>query len=306
MPSNKLKNNLHLHFLVFIAGFTAILGELVSIKAVPLVWYRMVVAGIIIFLYIKIAKINTKVPKLAILKFFGAGIIIALHWITFFAAINQANVSIALAMFSTGAFFASLIEPVFYKRKINRYEMLFGLMVSIGVYIILDSEIKYLTGILLGISAAFCSALFAVINGRFVEKYDASVISFYEFIGGVAFISVFLFFSNDGFSLEFFQLVSEDWLYILILASICTAYAFIASVHIMKYISPFTVMLTYNLEPIYGIILAIVIFGSDEIMSANFYYGAILILFTVLIDGLMKSKPNLFSKKVKDEHQKRN
>ena len=306
MPSNKLKNNLHLHFLVFIAGFTAILGELVSIKAVPLVWYRMVIAGIIIFLYIKIAKINTKVPKSAILKFFMAGIIIALHWITFFAAINQANVSIALAMFSTGAFFASLIEPVFYKRKINRYEMLFGLMVSIGVYIILDSEIKYLTGILLGISAAFCSALFAVINGRFVEKYDASVISFYEFIGGVVFISVFLFFTNDGFSLEFFQLKSEDWLYIFILASICTAYAFIASVHIMKYISPFTVMLTYNLEPIYGIILAILIFGSDEIMSANFYYGAILILFTVLIDGLLKSNPKIFGKKAKDEYKKRN
>ena len=306
MPSNKIKNNLHLHFLVFIAGFTAILGELVSIKAVPLVWYRMVIAGIIMFLYIKIAKINTKVPKSAILKFFAAGIIIALHWITFFAAINQANVSIALAMFSTGAFFASLIEPVFYKRKINRYEILFGLMVSIGVYIILDSEIKYLTGILLGISAAFCSALFAVINGRFVEKYDASVISFYEFIGGVVFISVFLFFTNDGFSQEFFQLVTEDWLYILILASICTAYAFIASVHIMKYISPFTVMLTYNLEPIYGIILAIIIFGSDEIMSANFYYGAILILFTVLIDGLIKNNPNIFSKKAKDEYKKRN
>ena len=113
MPNNKLKNNLHLHFLVFIAGFTAILGELVSIKAVPLVWYRMVIAGIIIFLYIKIAKINTKVPKSAILKFFMAGIIIAVHWITFFASINEANVSIALAMFSTGAFFASLIEPIF-------------------------------------------------------------------------------------------------------------------------------------------------------------------------------------------------
>jgi len=296
MPSNKLKHNLHLHFLVFIAGFTAILGELVSIKAVPLVWYRMVIAGILMFIYIKIIKINTKVPKLAMFKFFIAGIIIALHWITFFASINQANVSIALAMFSTGAFFASLIEPIFYKRKINQYEILFGIMVSIGVYIILDSEIKYLTGILLGISAAFCSSLFAVINGRFVEKYDASVISLYEFIGGVVFISVFLFFSNNGFSREFFQLAPDDWLYILILASICTAYAFIGSVHIMKYISPFTVVLTYNLEPVYGIILAIMIFGSDEIMSSNFYYGAILILITVLIDGLMKSKPYFFKK----------
>ena len=302
MPSNKLKHNLHLHFLVFIAGFTAILGELVSIKAVPLVWYRMVIAGILMFIYIKITKINTKVPNLAMFKFFIAGIIIALHWITFFASINESNVSIALAMFSTGAFFASLIEPIFYKRKINQYEILFGIMVSIGVYIILDSEIKYLTGIVLGISAAFCSSLFAVINGRFVEKYDASVISLYEFIGGVVFISVFLFFSNDGFSREFFQLASDDWLYILILASICTAYAFIGSVHIMKYISPFTVVLTYNLEPVYGIILAIMIFGSDEIMSSNFYYGAVLILITVLIDGLMKRRSNSFKKHTHDEY----
>ena len=302
MPSNKLKHNLHLHFLVFIAGFTAILGELVSIKAVPLVWYRMVIAGILMFIYIKITRIDTKVPKLAIFKFFIAGIIIALHWITFFASINESNVSIALAMFSTGAFFASLIEPIFYKRKINQYEILFGIMVSIGVYIILDSEIKYLTGIVLGISAAFCSSLFAVINGRFVEKYDASVISLYEFIGGVVFISVFLFFSNDGFSREFFQLASNDWLYILILASICTAYAFIGSVHIMKYISPFTVVLTYNLEPVYGIILAIMIFGSEEIMSSNFYYGAVLILITVLIDGLMKRRSNSFKKHTHDEY----
>ena len=302
MPSNKLKHNLHLHFLVFIAGFTAILGELVSIKAVPLVWYRMVIAGILMFIYIKITKINTKVPNLAMFKFFIAGIIIALHWITFFASINESNVSIALAMFSTGAFFASLIEPIFYKRKINQYEILFGIMVSIGVYIILDSEIKYLTGIVLGISAAFCSSLFAVINGRFVEKYDASVISLYEFIGGVVFISVFLFFSNDGFSREFFQLASNDWLYILILASICTAYAFIGSVHIMKYISPFTVVLTYNLEPVYGIILAIMIFGSEEIMSSNFYYGAVLILITVLIDGLMKRRSNSFKKHTHDEY----
>ena len=290
MLSDKFKNNLHLHFLVFVAGFTAILGELVSIKAVPLVWYRMVIAGILMFLYIKVTKINTKVSLSAIGKFFIAGVIIALHWITFFASINQANVSIALAMFSTGAFFASLIEPIFYKRKIIWYEIFFGVMVAIGVYIILDSEIKYLTGILLGISAAFCSSLFAVINGRFVEKYDASVISFYEFIGGVLFISIFLSFSNEGFSKEFFKLDANDWLYIMILASICTAYAFIGSVHIMKFISPFTVVLTYNLEPVYGIILAILIFGSDEIMSANFYYGAILILVTVLIDGLVKSE----------------
>ena len=288
--NNKLRNNLHLHLLVFIAGFTAILGELISIDAIPLVWYRMTLAGILMFLYLKISKRNIKVTRGTLLNFFIAGIIIALHWITFFESINRANISITLAMFSTGAFFAALIEPIFYNRKISGYEVFFGLLVAIGVYIILDSEIKYLTGILLGISAAFFSSLFAVINGKFVEKHDAAVISFYEFIGGVTFISGYLLFTKEGFSQDFFTLSAEDWLYLSILASICTAYAFIGSVHIMKYISPFTVVLTYNLEPIYGIILALLIFGSSEVMSVNFYYGAILILGTVLIDGLLKNK----------------
>ncbi len=297
MPNSKLQNNLHLHFLVFIAGFTAILGELISIEAIPLVWYRMVIAGVLMFLYIKIRKINSAVSSAAMLRFFIAGIIIALHWITFFASINEANISIALAMFATGAFFTSLIEPIFYKRKIIKYEIVFGLMVAIGVSIILDSEIKYLTGILLGISAAFFSSLFAVINGKFVEKYDASIISLYEFIGGVVFISLYLLFSDDGFSKDFFKLNSNDWIYISILASVCTAYAFIGSVHIMKYISPFTVVLTYNLEPVYGIILAIAIFGNSEIMSINFYVGAVLILLTIFMNMMLKVKPKIFKLK---------
>ena len=251
MQNVKLKHNLHLHVLVFIAGFTAILGELITIEAFSLVWYRMVIAGILMLIYIKILKIDIKVSPKNMLKFLLAGIIIALHWITFFAAINASNVSIALAMFSTGAFFASFIEPIFYKRKIIGYEIVFGLIVIIGVVLIVNSEMQYLNGIILGVSSAFFSSLFAVINGRFVEKHNATVISFYEFIGGVVFISVYLAFSDKGFSTQFFNLPNSDWLYIIVLASVCTAYAFIAAVHIMQYISPYTVVLSYNLEPVY-------------------------------------------------------
>ncbi len=297
MQNDKLKHNLHLHLLVFIAGFTAILGELITIEAFSLVWYRMLIACIIMFVYIKIKRINIKISIEQLVKFLLAGVIIALHWITFFAAINASNVSIALAMFSTGAFFASFIEPIFYKRKVNGYEIIFGIVVILGVYIIINSEIKYLNGILLGISSAFLSSLFAVINGRLVERNDATVISFYEFIGGVIFISVYLLFSADGFTESFFILPTNDWIYIGILASVCTAYAFIAAVHIMMYISPFTVVLTYNMEPVYGIILALLFFGESELMSPNFYYGAILILLTVVIDAVMKNKPNLFKVK---------
>lgn len=289
MPNAKTKNYLHLHFLVFIAGFTAILGELISIGSTALVWYRMLIAGVLMFAYIKIIKLKIRVGTKAKLKFFGAGIIIALHWITFFEAINQSNVSITLAMFSTGAFFASFIEPLIYKRRIIWYEIIFGIIVIIGVFLITQSEIKYLNGILLGISSALFSTLFAVINGRFIEVHQATVISFYEFISGVVFLTLFILVFQDGFSVDYFNLSTKDWIYLIILASVCTAYAFIGSVDVMRLISPYTVILTYNLEPIYGIALALLLFPETEIMSTQFYYGAILILITVLMDAVMKN-----------------
>ena len=290
MPSAKFKNQLHLHFLVFIAGFTAILGELISLEAIPLVWYRMLIASLLMFGFIKIKKISLTVSFKTILKFFLAGIVIALHWITFFAAIKVSNISITLAMFSTGAFFASLIEPIFYKRKIIPYEIMFGLLVITGVFMIMQTEIKYLLGICLGITSALFSSLFAVINGKFVEQYNASTISFYEFISGVFFISLYIAFSNDGFDAAFFKLSKEDWLYLGILASVCTAYAFIASVYVMRYITPYSVVLTYNLEPIYGIFLALVFFPQTEVMTPIFYIGAGLIICTVLMNALVKYK----------------
>lgn len=299
MLNDKLKNYLHLHFLVFIAGFTAILGELITITAVPLVWFRMAIATILIGIYITISKTKVKLPIQAIAKLSIAGVIIALHWITFFGAIDVSNISITLAMFSTGAFFASLIEPIIYKRKIIWYEILFGLLVIIGVFIITQSEIKYIYGIILGITSAFLSSLFAVLNGKFLEKYSATSISFYEFISGVAFITIFLLIFYDGFSLEFFKLPTLDYVYLFILASVCTAYAFIASVYVMRYISPYTVVLTYNLEPIYGIILAIILFPEKETMTTNFYYGAAIILGVVLLNGILKNKKALKRKKLK-------
>lgn len=289
MPNAKFKNYFHLHFLVFIAGFTAVLGELITIKAIPLVWYRMVFASVLMFIYIKTRKVKLKITPKAILRFSIAGIIIALHWITFFGAIDEANISIALAMFSTGAFFASFIEPIIYKRSIIWYEIVFGIIVIIGVFIITQSEMKYITGILLGILSAFLSSLFAVLNGKFLEEHKATVISFYEFLSGVLFISIYILFFGDGFSIAFFDLSQSDLGYLFILASVCTAYAFIASVYVMKLISPFTVVLTYNLEPIYGIIMAIALFPEKENMSTNFYYGAIIILTTVLLNGLLKN-----------------
>ncbi|WP_445736438.1 DMT family transporter [Mariniflexile sp.] len=298
MLNVKLKNHLHLHFLVFIAGFTAILGELITITAIPLVWFRMVMASILIFVYVKVAKVNMSIKPKSLLRLSIAGIIIALHWITFFGAIDVSNVSITLAMFSTGAFFASLIEPIIYKRRIIWYEILFGVIVVLGVLVITQSEMKHINGIILGISSAFLSSLFAVLNGTFLKQHTATVISFYEFLSGVLFISIYILIFGGGFSVEFFNLSLSDFGYLFILASICTAYAFIAAVHVMKVISPYTVVLSYNLEPVYGIFIAVLLFPEKEIMSLYFYYGAIIIFTTILLNAILKNLRYLKRKRI--------
>ena len=289
MQSVKIQNYIHLHFLIIIAGFTAILGELITLDAIHLVWYRMSIGAVLMLVYILAKKTTLRIPLKVLLSLSVAGVIIALHWITFFAAINVSNISITLAMFSTGAFFASFIEPLFFKRKIIGYEILFGLIVIVGIVLITQTELKFILGIVLGISSALFSTLFAVLNGKFVQHYPPSIISFYEFISGILFMSVFLAFREDGFNHAFFQISSSDWIYLLILASVCTAYAFIVSVHVMKYITPYTVVLTYNLEPIYGIILALVFFPESETMRPMFYVGAGIIIFTVLLNAVFKN-----------------
>ena len=287
MQNDNVKSYLHLHLIVFIWGFTAILGELISLDALPLVWFRMLMAVSFIAIFIFYKKINLTIPRKTLVAFLLLGFVIALHWLTFFKAIKVSNVSVTLACLSTGAFFTSFLEPILYKRKVVWYEVFFGLIVVGGLYIIFNFEGDYYLGIILALTSAFLSALFSVINGKYAKMYDSTVISFYELFGGVLCFSIYLLFTGS-FSREFFILQPSDWIYLLILSSICTAYAFIASVKVMKYISPYTVMLTINLEPIYGIILALLIFKDKEKMSQEFYFGAVIILLTVVLNGIIK------------------
>lgn len=289
MLSDNAKSYLHLHWIVFIWGFTAVLGRLITLDALPLVWFRMLFAVGFIFIYIKIKKVPLKLPKKVLLKFLVAGLVIALHWFTFFRAIKVSNVSITLACLSTGAFFTSIIEPIFFNKKVVWYEILFGLVVVFGLTIIFNVEGKYMEGIILALISAFLSASFAVINSKFVKDYDPTIISFYELLGGVLFFSIFIM-GTSGFDTKFFQLTNNDFMYLMILSSVCTAYAFIASTAVMKFLSPYTVMLTINLEPIYGIVLAVLIFKDKEQMSPAFYVGAAVILITVILNGIIKSR----------------
>lgn len=291
MPKNNLKNYLQLHFLVFIWGFTAILGALITIDAIPLVWYRMGLATLFVFVYILFTKLSLKISFKSMIKFIIGGVLIASHWIFFFLAIKVSNVSVALVSMSTGALFTSLIEPFFFKRKLIPLELLFGLIVVSGLYLIFNVESEYTLGIVYALIAAFLSALFTVLNGLYIKKHDATVISFYQLLFGVAFITVYVF-ATTGFTFKDFNLTNSDIFYLFILSSICTAYAFVISVKIMKFLTPYTVMLTINLEPIYAIILALIIFGDKEKMSPQFYIGAIIIIATIITNGLLKNKKN--------------
>src|SRR5690554_5190041 len=289
MPNVKLKSYLHLHFIVFIWGFTGVLGELISVGSFEKVWYRMSIAFALVGIYVWYKKISLKIPLKLLLVFIVCGFVITLHWVAFFEAIEVSNVSVTLATLSTKAFFASILEPIFYRRKIIGYEVFFGLLVMLGLYIIYDVNGNFLYGIALALIAAFLSASFSIINGKFAGKYSSSYISFYQVLGGVLFITGYLFFS-DELNSDFFVLSTSDFIYLMILGSICTAYTFVASIDVMKHLSPYTVMLTINLEPVYGIILAIILFPETEKMSTGFYIGAGIIILTILANGYFKLK----------------
>jgi drug/metabolite transporter (DMT)-like permease len=291
MRNDNLKSYLNLHLIVFIWGFTAILGALITIDADNLVWYRMLIAMFFLGGFIAFKKKSFQVPVKEFFKLIFVGLLIALHWIFFFKAIHVSNVSITLSIFSLGAFFASLLEPLFYGRKVLWYEVFFGLVIIAGLALILQVEIKYLTGVYYALAAIILGVLFTLMNGKLISDHEPSVITFYEFGAGVFFITIYFLFQGK-FTADFFQMSLNNWVLLLILASICTAYAFTASVKVMQRLTPYTVMLTTNLEPVYGIVLAYFILGGKEKMSVEFYIGAVIIIITVILNGVFKHYQN--------------
>src|SRR6218665_1518991 len=291
MRNDNLKSYLNLHLIVFIWGFTAILGALITIDANNLVWYRMLIAMVFLGGFIAFKKQSFQVPVKEFFKLIFVGLLIALHWIFFFKAIHVSNVSITLSIFSLGAFFASLLEPLFYGRKVLWYEVLFGLVIIAGLALILQVEIKYLTGVYYALAAIILGVVFTLMNGKLISDHEPSVITFYEFGAGVFFISVYFLFQGK-FTVDFFTMSLNNWVLLLVLSSVCTAYAFTASVKVMQKLTPYTVMLTTNLEPVYGIVLAYFILGGKEKMSIEFYIGAVIIIITVILNGVFKHYQN--------------
>ncbi len=281
MENQLLSSHLKLHLVVLIYGFTAILGKLISLPAPQLVWYRMFIAAIAFYIFLRWKKTDLSISRKQFFRLFGIGIIVALHWIAFFGAIKIANVSVALGCLATSTLFTSLLEPFFFRKRINAVEVIIGLLIILGIYLIFRFETRYSFGVIVALIAAFLAGLFSVINKKMVMHHKASVISFYEMIGGLTCITVYLLFAGGGSSP--LTLPSPvDLIYLLALGIVCTAYAFAIQVEVMKHLSAYIVALTINLEPVYGIIMAYFLFGETERMTGGFYFGTAIILLSVL------------------------
>ncbi|RUA12304.1 MAG: EamA family transporter, partial [Flavobacteriia bacterium] len=280
MLTNKLKNQLHLHFIVFVWGFTAILGALIHIDAIPLVWYRVFLAALTLFFYFIIKGISLKVDFAAVLRFLLGGILIALHWVTFFYAIKISTVSTTLITMSSSAIFVAILEPLLSKKKFKIYELLLASIAIIGFVIIFKVEHIYAKGMIYALISSVLLAFFTIFNSKNIEKYKAIHIAFYELLTAFLFLSIVIFFLTD-ISVDQLKLMGNDWFYLIILASVCTAYPFVVATQLLQKMGTFTIVLTNNLEPVYGIILAVIIFGNKELMSPAFYFGAVLIFLSV-------------------------
>jgi len=282
------KNLVILHFTVFIWGFTGILGALITISAVSLVWYRVLIASASLFLYFKFNKTAFKVNRKTFFQLVCTGALVGGHWILFFASIKLSTVAVTLVCLSSITLFTAVFEPLINQTRISKLEILAGSFIIIGIVTIFKFETQYTKGIIAGLVSAVFASLFAILNSRHVKKNEAPVIAFYELSGAFVWISIYLFFTG-GFN-NTLLLKSADLGYLLILGTICTSLAYVAGVSVMRELSAFRVALITNLEPVYGILMSFLFFGDLKKMTPGFWVGAVVILSTIFLFPIAKTQ----------------
>ncbi|MFB9863729.1 DMT family transporter [Rufibacter immobilis] len=303
METPRLKDYLELHFIILLWGFTAILGKFISIPAVELVLYRTILAAVALAVVIKFKKQSFRIGRRNIVKILGVGFLIAAHWILFFASARVSSVSICLAGMATASLWTSILEPIFTQKKIKPHEVALALLIMVGLYIIFRFEFDHAVGISMAVGSAFLASCFTIINSKLTKQHAATTITCYEMAGAWVATLLFLPFyrqwMTDTGELQL-ALTGVDMFCIGMLALVCTVYAYTAAVRLMQKFSAYTMNLTVNLEPVYGILLAWFIFKEGEQMSAGFYYGAAIILFSVFLHPILESVLARRQRKLKD------
>ena len=307
-----IKDYLKLHFIVLLWGFTAILGKLLTVPPVELVFWRTLLAATGLALLLLARRQPWRIPAGQTLRLMAVGALVAMHWITFFLAARLSSVSVCLAGLATLALWTSLLEPLLLWRRVRGYEVALGLITMVGLYLVSQAELDQLLGLGVAVISAGLSALFSVLNAKLVKQHPPLRLTFYEMLGACVSIALFFpvysryFTQGKGLQLAW-QMGGYpapwswvgDWLWLGLLAGVCTVYAFSTSVELMKRLSPFAINLTINLEPVYGIAMAALIYWLDqqgvfhapqfsqERMAAGFYVGTALIVLSVLIHPLV-------------------
>ena len=278
-----------MHLIVVLLGLTGVLGKLIDTGSTVLVWYRMLIAFLLLGVYIYFKSNSLRFSKKHFIQIIGIGCIVAAHWLLFFESIKVSNVSVAVVCMGTSSLFSSILEPLIIKRKIYLREIILAILVLIAIGIAMNADFSYVKGYVYGIAAAFLATLFTILNALYVDKVESEKITSIEMLGGFLFVCIYMLFSNS-FSLADLVISWNDTLYLAILGGICTSFAFVVSVEVMKFLSPYNVIMAVNLEPLYSILLALVLFGESESMNFSFYLGAVLIIGAVSLDGYLKKQ----------------
>ncbi len=285
----KYKYHILLHFIILLWGFTGILGKLIHLDFFHIVWNRLLFAliGLVVaFIFLKKSiKVNSFKDLLTL---FGVGVLVALHWITFYKSIQLSTASLGILCLSTVTLHVTWLEPIIMKRKFSWVEFLLGLSVIGGIYIVSsDFNSKDYEALAYGLSSAIFAALFSVFNGYLVKSIPSSTITFYELLMGFVFLSCILFFKGE-FNLTLFEMTKNDFFWILFLGLVCTSFAFLVTIDLLKRLGAFTVSLSINLEPVYTILLAILILNENSKLGSRFYFGALLIVIVVIANPVVK------------------
>lgn len=278
-----------LHTIIVMWGFTGILGKLIHLSPLYIVWYRMLIATISLGIAMYFLKRSFRIPNLkSLLQFLGVGIIVSLHWVTFYMAIDLSTASLGILCLSTTTIHVAWLEPLIMKRPFSWIEFFLGGIVIFGIYFVSgDFDSNQYLALAYGLLSALFAAIFAVSNAYLAKDHPPSKISFYEFIAGASFLTLTLL-NNGDLNRDIFVMTSSDFWWLIFLGTLCTSFAFLTVIEIVKYLGAFTVSLSINLEPIYTIVLAIFILNENELLGKEFYIGALLIVLVVLTNAIIK------------------
>jgi len=274
---------IQLHIAVFLAGFTAILGKLIGLNEGLLVWYRLLITVVVLALLLFFRNQLQRIPTKDALKIFAVGLIVAVHWVTFYGSVKYGNISIAVVCFSATGFFTAFFEPLIFKRRVNLAEILLGMLAIAGIYIIFDFHPQYKTGIIFGVVSAIGSSLFPIFNKQLLVRFSPATLTLYELSGGLILLSLLVPLYLLQFPASYYLPTPSDWIWLIVLACVCTVVSFDLQLNALKKISPFTANIAYNMEPVYGIILAFILFHENKLLDQHFYVGVGLIILSVVL-----------------------